>query len=302
MKNSVRLAVYLIAALLVLTLAGTTLAGTSGSEADPDDVYWQAVPDAPDSVYALIEYNGNLIVAGRFITAGGMTVNNIASWDGSAWYAIGTGFNNQVKALTIYEGELVAGGFFTSAGAVSCNHVAKWVDTLAAWQPLGAGVSNAAYALEVFQGELIVGGDGGVAAWNGSSFHSLGSDGPANQVRALEVYEGDLVAGGWFTVGLDLETLNHVARWDGAVWHQLDYDSPWGAYGTNNVVLALKEVHGELWVGGDFSSAGGFSCVGIARYNFEHWYSLGSGIDWGTVFSIGDYNGDAIVGGYFLTA
>ena len=42
--------------------------------------------------------NGDLIAAGSFTTAGGVTVNRIARWDGSTWSALGTGMNNSVYA------------------------------------------------------------------------------------------------------------------------------------------------------------------------------------------------------------
>ncbi len=43
-----------------------------------------------------------LTAAGKFNTAGGMTVNNIAMWDGAAWQALGSGVNGQVHALTLW--------------------------------------------------------------------------------------------------------------------------------------------------------------------------------------------------------
>jgi len=35
--------------------------------------------------YALTVYDGELIVGGRFTTAGGVVCNNIARWDGITW-------------------------------------------------------------------------------------------------------------------------------------------------------------------------------------------------------------------------
>ncbi|HWY99363.1 MAG TPA: hypothetical protein VNY36_09770, partial [Bacteroidia bacterium] len=39
-------------------------------------------------VGALAVYNGNLIAAGNFLYAGGVSASNIASWNGSAWQSL----------------------------------------------------------------------------------------------------------------------------------------------------------------------------------------------------------------------
>ena len=46
-------------------------------------------------VYALaVDGAGNLYAGGEFTTAGGVTANNIAKWDGSAWSALGCGMDD----------------------------------------------------------------------------------------------------------------------------------------------------------------------------------------------------------------
>ena len=39
--------------------------------------------------------NGDVVAAGAFTTAGGVTCNGIASWNGSSWSALGTGLGNR---------------------------------------------------------------------------------------------------------------------------------------------------------------------------------------------------------------
>ena len=49
--------------------------------------------------------------AAWFTTAGGVTANHIAKWDGSTWSALGSGMNDTVSALAIdASGTLYAGG------------------------------------------------------------------------------------------------------------------------------------------------------------------------------------------------
>lgn len=90
-----------------------------------------------------------LVAGGFFSTAGGMTVNGIALWDGSSWQALGTGVvgdgSPNVYDLTSWDPDgsgpqpalLVAGGFFTMAGGVTVNGIAAWDGW--GWQSIGGG-------------------------------------------------------------------------------------------------------------------------------------------------------------------
>jgi hypothetical protein len=77
-------------------------------------------------------YNGELIAGGEFTTAGGVTANRIARWNGTTWQALGTGMSGgyypYVLALAVYNGELIAGGGFTitTAGGQVSAYWARW--------------------------------------------------------------------------------------------------------------------------------------------------------------------------------
>ncbi|MBN2227120.1 MAG: hypothetical protein JW763_07115 [candidate division Zixibacteria bacterium] len=51
------------------------------------------------------------------------------------WSALGTGMNGIVGALTVYDGKLIAGGDFTLAGGISASHIAAWNGS--SWASLG---------------------------------------------------------------------------------------------------------------------------------------------------------------------
>ena len=83
---------------------------------------------------------GNVYVGGSFNTVDGVTVNNIARWDGESWSALGSGVSNPVEALAIdSEDNLYVGGFFELAGELQVNHIARWDG--ASWSALDGGVA-----------------------------------------------------------------------------------------------------------------------------------------------------------------
>ncbi|MFC1572867.1 hypothetical protein ACFL6M_04630 [Candidatus Eisenbacteria bacterium] len=146
-----------------------------------DGASWYALGSGMSSgsttpvVFALTEYNGSLIAGGMFDTAGGVSANNIAKWDGSNWYALGSGIEEEtlypaVYALVEYDGNLIAGGEFDTAGGITAHHIASWNGS--SWSSMG-GVSGAdayVYTLTTYDASLIAGGDfsavGGVSADN----------------------------------------------------------------------------------------------------------------------------------------
>jgi hypothetical protein len=271
------------------------------------------------SVRALTVYNGELIAAGAFTTAGGVTCNYIARWDGTSWQPLGTGMGYpgyesycSVRALTVYNGNLIAAGAFTTAGGVTCNCIARWNGT--AWQPLGTGMSyytslGTVDALTVYNGELIAGGyfttaDGVscnyIARWNGTAWQPLGT-GMSSTVLGLTLYNSELIAGGDFTTAGGV-TVNYIARWDATSWQPLGTGMSGTPY---HDVLALTVYNAELIAGGKFTTAGGVAVNRIARWDGTSWQSLGTGVSGPTnpyVCALTVYNGELIAGGFFTTA
>ena len=65
-------------------------------------------------------------------------------------------------------------------------------------------------------------------------------------------------------------TARNAARFDGTSWHEL------GA-GTDQVIWTSARFYNELYVGGDFDSAGGFAANQLARWNLDggEWSDIG---------------------------
>ncbi|GAA4347170.1 hypothetical protein GCM10023185_02050 [Hymenobacter saemangeumensis] len=269
--------------------------------------------------------SGELFAGGDFTLAGGLRVNRIARWNGSAWSPMdtsgGNGVNGGVFAVAVAPtGEVYAGGRFTQAGALATNNIAKWNGT--AWSSLGTGITwstgfnNGVYALVVAPGgELYASGAfthaGGVvvnniAKWDGSNWSALGTglvlaNNTAPAVKALALTgTGELYAGGDF-IQAGSQLANHVAKWNGTAWSTLGTGA---TNGVNREVRALAVTSlGELYVGGFFDQAGGQPARCIAKWNGTAWSTLGVAPNDGTnqpVCALAvSGSGDLYVGGYF---
>ncbi len=101
--------------------------------------------------------NGDLIVGGNFTQAGSLTVNHVARWDGTNWFAYGSGFNSTVNALTIRGSDVFAGGNFTVSGSSNVSRVARFNGT--SWVSLSNGVNSSVAALATTPSGVYMGGD-----------------------------------------------------------------------------------------------------------------------------------------------
>ncbi|MEM1179196.1 MAG: hypothetical protein AAGM22_12680 [Acidobacteriota bacterium] len=218
-----------------------------------DGVAWSPVGAASGAevpVYALAVFDDGtgpvLYAAGGFNTMGGVPVDSVAKWDGSAWSAVGAGFEgvpDTVRTLTVFDDgtgpALYAGGDFRVAGHPLERNVARWDG--AEWTPVGGGTNGQVVTSTVFD-------DG---------------DGPA------------LYVGGFFSQAGG-QPAARVAKWDGAAWSGL-------GLGVNAYVSALA-VYDEglgprLYVGGAFTEAGGRPASRVARWNGSNWSILGAGVE-----------------------
>jgi hypothetical protein len=217
-----------------------------------------------DSVYALAWDGACVYAGGFFTTAGGVTVNRIAKWNGTSWSALSTGMNSAVDALAWDGTSLYAGGFFKTAGGVSVNYIGKWDGS--AWSALGIGMNGPVYALVWGGTNLYAGGTftnaGGVPAsriakWDGAAWSAMGP-GTDGTVRTLAWDGSNLWAGGdfWTAGGV---TAKGVAKWNGSAWSGLGSS-------ISKSVRALAWDGTGLYAGGEFTMAGANVSAYIARW------------------------------------
>lgn len=258
---------------------------------------------------ALTVYNGQLIVGGDFTTAGGISANHVAAWNGTSWSALGSptnGVNGSVYALYVYNNMLYAGGIFTTAGGIPANHIAMWNGT--SWSALGQGTNDTVYTINSFHNAIIAGGAftlvgsldcKRIAVWNNIAWFPLGI-GAANGVNAavlcLDRYNNQLVAGGRFTTAAGT-TVNRIAQWSGSAW------SPVGSGIDNGAVAVLYQYSNVLIVGGNYTSINGVTFGHIAQWNGTSYTPMSVGVNGaGLVNSIRPFNGTLFVGGDFPNA
>ncbi len=276
------------------------------------------------TVSALAISGGYVYAAGNFTNAGGVTVTNIARWDGSSWSALGSSLDNQALAMAANGSDVYVGGNFIKAGGVTANYIAKWSG--GTWSALGTGLNGSVSAISVgSDGSIYVGGNfttaGGVtvsniARWDGAAWHSLGNgttNGVGGTVSAiLPVSPTEVYVGGAFTMA-GVVAANRIARFDGTSWSALGSGMSGVISGvTSPSVNALADDGTYLYAAGAFTNAGGTMVSSIARWDGASWTSLGSGLARLALGGTGPIAGagmalvrngnDLYAGGMFVTA
>lgn len=268
------------------------------------------------NVYAIaIDASGHVYAGGDFTTAGGVTANYIARWNGHNWSAVGSGLDGPARALAMdWRGNLYAGGEVATASGSQKSYVAMWNGS--EWTALGSGIwadleGHGSYVTSLSidrEGVIYVGGYysksdhvivDSIAKWDGVGWSIIGS-GINGIVRSLAVdWNGNLYAGGHFTI-VNGVPVNRIAKWNGDAWSAL------GSGVNNNITGLTVDRRGNLFAAGDFTSAGEVGAKRIAQWDGYGWSALGSGIsDRQPLSSFAlavDANGDLYVGGCFKKA
>jgi hypothetical protein len=256
------------------------------------------------SVLALA-YDGTnhvLYAGGNFSTINGVSVKNVARYNGSTWQAMGAGFAvGLVDALVLDEtNHVIAGGSFSSPG----KGVARWDGS--AWQPLGSGInSGVAFTLiyDLSNRVLYAAGDSqAVYSWNAntSSWTTLGDAyaGGYASFSSLALHNGELFLGGDFNRLGEVPTTG-VGKWNGSVWQALDTAPGMGISTGLFPDEMIVDNSGGVVVGGDFDRAGTtLNLSNISRFNGTAWEPLGGGVD-NSVTALAVDGSQLYVGGSF---
>ncbi len=252
-----------------------------------------------------VAVSGNKVYAGgSFSTAGGITVNHIAMWNGSAWSALGSGVSGgTVSAIAVASSGVYVGGSFTTAGGITVNRIAKWNGS--AWSALGSGLDGPVNLIKVVGPDIYVAGSfenaGGapahrIAKWNGTSWVGLGSGVLWTTPHTIAVSGSDLYVASE-TTAVDSDT--YISKYDGTTW------TPLGAGMGGRGVRTLAVLGTDVYISGGFSSIGGVTVNRIAKWNGSTWSALGGGLPGGfgsNNVKIAAAGSDLIATGDFTTA
>lgn len=265
-----------------------------------DNFAFPGVSSGTGGTYALGIWDGGsgpaLVVSGDLGIVGGVSVGNIAAWNGSSWEGIGAGFNSTgyAFAMAVHDDgsgmALYVGGTFITAGGVAADRIARWNG--ANWSFLGPGLQGIVRSLAVYDdGEgsaLYAGGDfitagaltvNRIAKWDGATWSALGA-GLSESVFSLVVHDDGtgaaLYAAGEFTDAGGNPNADRIAKWDGSSWTALGT----GLGNDVNVLAVFDDGSGPaLFAGGAFVNAGGdVNADRIAKWTGSNWLALGSGL------------------------
>ncbi|MCG3137282.1 MAG: hypothetical protein HJJLKODD_01125 [Phycisphaerae bacterium] len=256
---------------------------TSGIAAwDPTTQLWSAMGDGLGSfvnALAVSPIDGSLY-------AGGMFSGKLARWDSeSATWIIIPGFSEGavIRALLFDADDnlYVAGSFSDAGGLPAADNIAKWDG--ANWLSVGNGLNSFVNALAIspVDGQLYAAGGStiGVKRWDGISWQSVGSGSVSGTVNAL-VFDGQgiLYAGGSITAIGGITGINRIARWDGWAWSALGSGVSGGSSPIVNA-LACDQAGKILYVGGQFTSAGGQPATNLVQWNIasQTWAAIDLG-------------------------
>jgi len=253
-------------------------------------------PGTTDTASVSTIWNGRVVVAGTFLSAGGISASGIAAWDGAEWSPF-TPTLTGIRALTVYQGKLIAAGTFLKSGL---NRIAAWDG--AAWQPMGSGFDGLVSSLAVYNGDLVASGLFGmsgttpvnrIARWDGTSWQAVGG-GLSDAANSLVQFGDDLIAGGNFLSatndGLPV-TATRIARWNGTAWSAM-------SEGFDKAPTSLQVVHGVLYAGGQFLASGARTLKYLAQWDGNAWQPVGAGPN-NSVYAMTSFRGRLYIGGQF---
>lgn len=223
-------------------------------------------------VSAITVQSNDVYVGGSFTQAGGIIVNRIAQWNGTAWSAIGTGITStgypDVLSIAVNgPGDIYAGGNFP-------DRLRHWNGS--SWTAFGPIVGSSVNALMLSGTDLYIGGAftsaGGVSAsyiakWNSSTWSALGT-GVNGPVYSIAKNGSDVYMGGGFSTAGGLVNGRRIARWDGANWSVLGSGITWGLFsGQNASVNAVAFSGNSVYAGGPFTAVGNKFSSYFARWD-----------------------------------
>lgn len=216
-----------------LLLFFTTFTGLLSAQTND----WVSLPSTvDDDISCAVEYDGKLIVAGKFTYADTVESNAIAAFDGTEWSALGSGLGAAplpypyvyIENMLSHNGKLYIVGQFEQADGFVGNNIAVWDGNT--WDNMNGGADERVFDIGALGDEIFVTG----------FFDSIGG------VEA-----------------------HRTAKWDGEHWHSMD--TIFGYVNGNSApIIDFHRLNGKLYASGTILEPSGASC-GHTEYDGTNW-------------------------------
>ena len=287
----------LLSVCIVLLVSSCKKKETTPVFNDPDtsqDIHWTSNFESTKSVngpvYAIGINGSDVFVGGTFTVAGTVTTSYIAKWDTlqKKWFSLSTGVNDgaSVKAIAVDGQYVYIGGSFSKIGGITVTNIARWDTVSKIFTTLGNGVNGPVSSIAVNGNIIYVGGSfvtaGGITVNNVAKFDTTTTTWTAlggginGSVSSLAYRGNGLYVGGYFITAGDVAA-NNVARWYGSSWTGLGNASANGVTGGTVMGVATNGI--DVYVGGNFNTAGGKAASMAAQWTGSGWAAMPSSGD-----------------------
>jgi hypothetical protein len=254
-----------------------------------------------DTGKSLYIYQGELYMGGTFDDIhDDYDVEKLAVWKDTTWERVYDGvfdFQSDITHLMEYHDSLYVGGSYWFDDDPYMGNLLKYdSESFHTCEPY----TSYCWALGVYDDILYSGIFGSFTLESNEQVHKFTK---YNGEYWDHVYDGE---GNIFPLpvsNLLLDTINHdfyvagtrVYRYDGETFHLL------GILGAGEVYKqAMCMYRGDLFIGGNFTSAAGVSASRFARWDGTEWSEPGGGTNW-EVCALYEYKDELYLGGYFDT-
>ena len=221
-----------------------------------------------------------LLAGGSFTQIGGQAISLLASYDGSAWSAIGTGLPLTIvwSVVQLPNGEIFAGGNDGATGVIARHSGGAWSSTL-------TGSASCCHVALAPNGTLCCINGTGVYRWDSPNWTPIGPSIVNAFLRIHADADSNFYVAGSFTVFPGAG--QYFIKWDGSTWSTPD--TP----GFNGACIAMGSGGGNVYVGGVFT----VPAARIAQFDGAAWSAMSTGLN-AESYSIGvDSAGVVYAGG-----